>query len=136
MENHASVFHNLYAQRYGDNRTANSGFDSAALVHKYPLDRSNRTIASTTSNITTRNLYIESLKESLATARKYVTKEQALAAVTDPMAPLRAELEAQCKQFDLIMKQNADLLTAMAKNSVSGGGGGDGGRGGGRGGGG
>ena len=32
------LFTNLYAQRkaYGDNRVANSGFDSAALVHEYP----------------------------------------------------------------------------------------------------
>ena len=61
--------------------------------------------------------------------------------VTDLTAPLHAELEAQRKQFDLIVKQNADLLTAMVKNDVSGGsgggggGGGNGGRGGGRGGG-
>ncbi len=49
------------------------------------------------------------------------------------MAPLRTELEAQRKQFDLIMKQNADLLMAMAMNGVSGGGGGGGGgKGGGR----
>ena len=82
-----------------------------------------------------RNLYIESLEESLAAARKYVAKEQAPAAVTDPTAPLCAELEAQRKQFDLIMKQNANLLTAMAKNGVSGGGGGGGGSGGSRGGG-
>ena len=59
--------------------------------------------------------------------------------VTDPTAPLRVELEAQRKQFDLIMEQNTNLLMAMAKNGVSGGGGGgggDGGRGGGHGGGG
>ena len=63
-------------------------------------------------------------------ARKYVAKEQAPAAVTDPAAPLPAELKAQRKQFNLIMKQNADLLTAIAKNGGGGGGGnGDGGRG-------
>ena len=73
-----------------------------------------------------RNLYIESIKESLAAARKYVPKEQAPAAVTEPTAPLCTELEAQRKQFNLIMKQNADLLTAMAKSGISGGGGGDG----------
>ena len=137
-------FTDLYAQRkaYGNDRTANSGFDSVVLVHKYPPDRSNRTIASTTSDITMLDIYRESLKESLAAARKYVVKEQAPAAVTDPTAPLRMEIKAQRKQFDLIMKQNADFLTAMAKSGVSGGGGsrsggGDsnGGRGGGRGGG-
>ena len=61
---------------------------------------------------------------------RYVAKEQAPPTVTDPMAPLCAELEAQRKQFDLIMKQNADLLTAT-KNGLSGGSGGGGGGGGG-----
>ena len=67
-------------------------------------------------------------------AREYVTREPAPAAATNPMALLGAELEAQHKQFDLIMKQNADLLTAMAKNGGSdgGGSGGSGGRGSGR----
>jgi hypothetical protein len=122
-------FTDLYTQRkaYGNNHVAKSGFDSTALVQEYPPNRSDCTIASTTSNITTRDLYIESLKESLAAAREYVAKEQALAAVTDPTAPLRAELEAQSKQFDCIMKQNADLLMAMAKNDISGGNGGGGG---------
>jgi hypothetical protein len=60
-------------------------------------------------------------------AREYVAKEQALAVVTDLTAPLHAELEAQRKQFNLIMKQKAYLLTAMTKNGVSGGGGGSGG---------
>ena len=34
-------FTNLYAQRkaYGNDHAANSGFDSAALVHKYPPNR-------------------------------------------------------------------------------------------------
>ena len=51
------------------------------------------------------------------------------------------ELKAQRKQFDLIIKLNANFLTAMAKNGISGdgggsnGGGGNGGRGGGCGGG-
>jgi hypothetical protein len=86
-------FTNLYAQRkaYGNNPAANSGFDSAALVHDYPPNQSGRTIASTTSDITLRVLYIESLEESLVVAREYVATEGALAAVTDPTAPLRAE---------------------------------------------
>jgi hypothetical protein len=121
-------FTDLYVQRkaYGNNHAANSGFDSVALVHKYLPNQSNRTVASTTSNITMRNLYIKSLEETLAEAREYVAKEQAPTAVTDPAAPLRMELKAQRKQFDLIMKQNANLLTVMAKNRVSGGGGGGG----------
>ena len=57
-----------------------------------PLYRST-TIASTTSNITLCDLYIKSLEESLAAARKYVARERVPAAVTNPMALLRAELE-------------------------------------------
>ncbi len=90
-----------------------------------PLYRST-TIASTTSDITSHNLYIKSLEESLAEAHKYVARERAPAAVTNPMALLRAELEAQRKQFNLIMKQNADLLMAMANNSGGSDGGDDG----------
>jgi hypothetical protein len=65
-------FTDLYAQlkAYGDDCAANSEFDNVALVHEYPPDQSNCTIASTTSDITTRDLYIESLKESLVAARK------------------------------------------------------------------
>ena len=123
------VFTNLYAQcnAYSDNRAANSGFDSTALVHKYPPNQSNRTIASTTSSITSHDLYVKSLEESLAATHTYVARERALAVVTNPAALLCAELQAQRKQFDLIMKQNADLLTAMAKNRGGGGGGGRGG---------
>ena len=70
-------FTNLYAQRKacGDNHTANSRFDSATLEHEYPPNRSNCTVASTTSDITTRDLYIESIEESLAAAGEYVAKE-------------------------------------------------------------
>jgi hypothetical protein len=41
------------------------------------------------------------------------------------------ELDAQRKQFDLIMKQNSALLAAMVKGNSGGGGGGSGGGGGG-----
>ena len=120
----------LYAQRkaYGNNRAANSAFDSAALVpctQVPPPGQSNRTVASTTSGITSRDLYIESLKEPLAAIRKYVARERAPAMITNLTALLCTELEAQRKHFNLIMKQNADILTTMAKN-----GGGSNGRGG------
>ena len=59
-----------------------------------PPDRSDCTVASTTSDITMRDLYIKSLEESLAAAREYVAKERALATVTDPTAPLCVELKA------------------------------------------
>jgi hypothetical protein len=40
---------------------------------------------------------------------------------------MHKELDAQRKQFDLIMKQNSSLLAAMAKGNGGGGGGGSGG---------
>ncbi len=49
----------------------------------------------------------------------------------DPMVMLHAELNAQQKQFKLIMKQNLDLLTNMAQNGGGNGGGSGGGGGGG-----
>jgi hypothetical protein len=67
-------FTQLYAQRkvYGDDRAANSGFDSMANIYNVPSDQ---TMASTApSKITTRDLYIENLQELLAVAREYVTK--------------------------------------------------------------
>ncbi len=42
------------------------------------------------------------------------------------MAMLRAELNTQQKQFELIMKQNLDLLTNMAQNGGGNGSGGGG----------
>jgi hypothetical protein len=47
---------------------------------------------------------------------------------------MRMELNAQRKQFNLIMKQNAALLVAMANGNSRGGGGGSGSGGGGKGG--
>jgi hypothetical protein len=88
-------FTQLCAQQkaYGDNRAANSGFDSMANIYDVP---SNRTMASTApSEITTRDLYIESLEESLAAAREYVTKVPNTPIAPDPMTILRAELDAQ-----------------------------------------
>jgi hypothetical protein len=126
-------FTQLYVQQkvYGDDRAANSGFNSMANIYNVP---SNQSMASTApSKKTTRALYIESLEEPLVTAREYVTKVPNTPIAPDPMAMLRAELDAQQKQFELIMKQNLDLLTNVAQN---GGGNGDGGGNGGGGGGG
>jgi hypothetical protein len=104
-----------FAQRkaYGDNRMANSSFDSAAHINNIPT---NCSLVSTSSDFTTCNLYIESLEESLAAAQEYVAKECAPTLdKPDPADLLRMELDAQCKQFDLFMKQNSALLAAMAK---------------------
>jgi hypothetical protein len=60
-------FTKIFAQRkaYGDNRAANSVFDSAAHINNIPT---NGSLVSTSSDFTTHNLYIEGLKESLAAA--------------------------------------------------------------------
>jgi uncharacterized membrane protein YgcG len=128
-------FTNGFAQckTYGDNHAANSGFDSAAHINNIPT---NPSLVSTSSDFTTRDLYIESLKESLAAAREYVAKECAPTPnKSDPADLPCMELDAQHKQFDLIMKQNSSLLAAKAKgnggsNHGSGGGSGGGGGGG------
>jgi hypothetical protein len=83
------------------------------------------------SEITTHDLYIENLEELLAAAREYVTKVPNTPIAPDPMAILCAELNAQQKQFELIMKQNLDLLTNMTRNSAGNGDGSGGGSGGG-----
>jgi hypothetical protein len=68
-------FTELFAQRkaYEDDCAANSSFDSAAHINNAQTDCS---IVSTTSDITTHNLYIESLEESLMAAQEYVAKER------------------------------------------------------------
>jgi hypothetical protein len=123
-------FTKLFAQRkaYGDDHAANNGFDSAAHINDIPT---NRSLVSTSSDFTTCNLYIESLKELLAAAQEYVAKECTPALdKLDPAKLLRIELDAQQKQFELIMQQSSALLAAMAKGNGSGGGGGGGGQGG------
>jgi hypothetical protein len=83
-----------------------------ANIYDVPSDQ---TMASTApSKITTCDLYIESLEELLAAAREYVTKVPNTPIAPDPMVILHAELDAQQKQFELIIKQNSDLLTNMA----------------------
>jgi hypothetical protein len=86
---------------------------------------SNHTIATTKSSgdFTSRDLYIESLKESLALAPNYVinapTWAPSLTPIVDPIATLRLKIEAQHKQFDLLLKQNLDLVAAFAKASAT-----------------
>jgi hypothetical protein len=102
--------------------------DSAAHINNIPTDHS---LVSTSSDFTARDLYIESLEESLVAAWEYVAKECAPTPdKPDPAKQLPIELVAQQKQFKLIMQQNSALLAAMAKGN--GGGGGGGGSGGGR----
>ena len=112
----------LYANRkaYGDDRAASSGFESAAAMYDVPSDR---TIASTNSSgdNTSRDLYIESLEESLAIAREYVAKTPGASNTATPtdFERMTAEMDAQRKQFETLMKQNSDLVTALAKTSTA-----------------
>jgi hypothetical protein len=120
-------FTKLFAQRkaYGDDCTGNSSFDSAAHINDIPT---NCSLVSTFSDFTTCNLYIESLKESIAAAREYVAKEcTPTPDKLDPANLLHTELDALQKQFKLIMQKNSALLAAMTKGYGSGGGGGGGG---------
>jgi hypothetical protein len=124
MGSHTQLLSKLFAQHkaYGDNCTANSRLESAAAMYNVP---SNCTIATTKSSgdFTSHDLYIESLEKSLALAHNYVintpTMAPALTPVIDPMTTLRLNMEAQCKQFKLLLKQNLDLVTAFAKASAS-----------------
>ena len=81
---------------------------------------SNRAIATTKSSgdFTSCDLYIKSLEESLALACNYMTNAPTTAPaptpVVDPMAILRLDMEAQRKQFKLLLKQNLDLLPTFA----------------------
>ncbi len=65
---------------YGDNRTAISGFESAAHVQENSLGHS---VITTESDLTL-NPYVKSLEESLAAALKYVAKDMAARAAPPP----------------------------------------------------
>jgi hypothetical protein len=116
-------FSKLFAQckAYGNDCTANSRFKSAATMFDLP---SNHTFALSKSNgnCTTRDLYTESLKESLALAHDYMintpTPAPASTPIIDPLVNLCLELDAQRKQFKLLLKQNLDLVTAFAQTNA------------------
>jgi hypothetical protein len=113
-------FSKLFVQfkAYGDNRAANSGFESAATMFEVP---SNWTFTTSKSNgnFTARDLYIKSLEESLALAQDYMTNAPmpapAPAPVINPMTTLHLDMDAQLKQSELLLKQNLNLVTAFAK---------------------
>jgi hypothetical protein len=127
-------FADLYAVRkaYGDNRVANSGFESAAHVQE---NSSGHSVITTESNLT-RDLYVKSQEESLMVARKYVAKDMAARAAPPPaneqLTLLRNNLDAQRKQFELVMEKNSKLLAALSKGGGGGGGHGGGSSGGGK----
>jgi hypothetical protein len=117
-------FSKLYVQckAYGDDRTANSGFESTTTIYNVPSDRI-FVMSKSNGNITSCDLYMESLEESLALAHNYTTNAPTMAPaptpVIDPMTIMRLDMDAQCKQFELLLKQNLDLVAAFAKASAS-----------------
>jgi hypothetical protein len=110
---------------YGDNKAANSGFESAAHVRDHSSACSG--ITAITESDFTRNLYIESLEESLAVAQEHcatdATTRYPVPPVFDPLMLLQTKITEQRKQVAEVMAQNAKLMAALSK----GGGGGNGG---------
>jgi hypothetical protein len=86
-----------------------------SLDHTFAISKSN-------GNCTTRDLYIESIEESLALACDYVTnaptQAPASTPIVDPLATLHLELDTQRKQFELLLKQNLDLVTAFVQTNA------------------
>ena len=117
-------FTDLFSLRkaYGNNKAANSGSKSAAHIRNHSSARS--IISANTMSDLTRDLYIESLEESLTAA----WENHALNATTrtpvpptfDPLTLLQEALAEQRKQVSDIMAQNAKLIATLSK-----GGGGD-----------
>jgi hypothetical protein len=105
LNHFAKLFAQLKAN--GNDRAVNSGFESTATMFDIA---SNRTFMTSKSNgdFTARGLNIKSLKESLALASNYMTNAPttapALTLVVDPLTILRLEMDAQCKQFKLLLK--------------------------------
>jgi hypothetical protein len=116
-------FTKLFSLRkaYGDDKAANSGFESTAHVRDHSSTCS-VTTANTESDFT-RDLYIESLEESLAAAREHfasdtTTKRTPVPPIVDPITLLQTELAEQRKQI-------SELIATLSK----GGGGDSGGKG-------
>jgi hypothetical protein len=86
---------------------------------------SDRTFVTSKSNgnFTARDVYIESLEESLALAcdctTNAFTTAPASTPVVDPLTTLYLKMDAQCKQFELLLKHNSDLVTAFTKANAS-----------------
>ncbi len=113
-------FPKLFAQRkaYGDDRAANSGFESAATMFNVPSDRTFSTSKSN-GDFTSRDLYIKSLEETLALARNNMTNAPTMAPVptpvVDPLTTLHLDIDTQHKQFDLLLKHNLDLIPHLQR---------------------
>jgi hypothetical protein len=100
-------FRDLFSLRkaYGNNKAANSGFESAVHVPDHSSARS--VISATTKSDFTHDLYIESLEESLTAAREHcatdATTRSPVPPVFDPLALLQTELAKQRKQVLEVM---------------------------------
>jgi len=107
---------------------ANSGFESAAHIRDHSSAHS--IITATTKSDLTRDLYIESLEESLAAAwEQYAsdaTTRTPVPPAFDPLMLLQTELAEQRKQVSDVMAQNAKLIATLSKGGGDGGGGGKG----------
>ena len=121
-------FTELFSLRkaYSDDKAANSGFESAAHVRDHSSTRSVAT-ANTESDFT-RDLYIESLEESLSAARELLasnttTTRTPAPPIIDPITLLQNDLAEQRQQI-------SELIATLSK----GGGGDSGGKGKGKGG--
>jgi hypothetical protein len=121
-------FTELFSLRkaYGDDRAANSGFKSAAHIRDHSSARS--IITANTKSDLTRDLYNESLEESLAAAQEQyaldATTRTPIPPAFDPLTLLQTELAEQRKQVLEVKAQNAKLIVTLSKggNGNSGGG--------------
>ncbi len=107
----------LPIKAYGDDRAANSGFESAAHVRDHSSTCS--IITANTESDLMRNLYIKSLEESLAGAREQyaldATTRTPIPPAFDPLTLLQTELAEQRKQVSEVMAQNAKLIATLSK---------------------
>ncbi len=133
-DNKLSHFTELFSlhKAYGNDKAANSRFESTAHVRDHSSTRS-VTTANTGINFTC-DLYIKSLEESLAVAREYCTSDTTtcipVPPAFNPLTLLQTKLAEQRKQVLEVMVQNASLMAALSKGGGGGdGGGGSGGRG-------
>ncbi len=121
---------------YGNDKAANSRFESAAHVRNH--SSAHRVTTTNTESDFTRNLYIKSLEESLAAAWEYcasdATTRTPVPPAFNPLTLLQTKLAEQHKQVLKVMAQNANLMAALSKGGGGGNGGGGGGTGGGGGG--
>jgi len=119
-------FMELFSLRkaYGNDRAANSGFESAAHIRDHSSAHS--IITATTESDLTRDLYIESLKKSLAAAwEQYAsdaTTRTPVPPAFDPLTLNQTKLGEQRKQVLDVMAQNAKLIATLSKGGSGGGG--------------